>query len=475
MQEDKPISTEAYDLAIIGAGSVGLIAADFAVKLGARVALLERDRIGGDCTWTGCVPSKSLLKIARVANDIRTASSYGIQAQPPIVDMVQVREYLRSAIRQIYKGTTPAALQAKGMDVLFGAVSFVDPHTLTVGDERITARKVLIATGAGPVIPALTGLNDVLFLTYRQIFEIDHLPPTMAVIGGGPVGVELAQAYQRLGTQVTMFAERLLPKEEPGASDIVQRVLMREGINFVRERAVAVARSGGKVTVRSNESQVECDLLLVAAGRRPTLDGLNLEAAGVKYSDHGIQVNDHLQTSSPTIYAAGDVLGGQQFSHLAGWQGFQAARNALLPGNSSGFSSVMPRVTFSDPEVAQIGLTEAEARDSHPGDIAAAAWPIDRVDRAVCDNDHVGMIKIITTRDGTILGATIVGQRAGEAIMELVLAMERKLKVSDLAGTIHPYPTFNSGIQLLATEMAVERTLDGLSGELIRAASKMVR
>lgn len=469
------MSNETYDFAIIGAGSVGLIAADFAVKLGARVALLERDRIGGDCTWSGCVPSKSLLKIARVPHEIRTASTYGIKAQAPAIDMIQVREYLRSTIRQIYKGTTPEALQEKGMDVLLGAVSFVDPHTLMVGTKRITASKVLIATGAEPVVPALPGLNDVPFLTYRQIFEIDCLPQTMAVIGGGPVGVEVAQAYQRLGAQVTIFAERLLPKEEPDASEIVLRVLKREGINFVGERAIAVARSGDRVTVRSNQTQVECDLLFVATGRRPTLDGLNLEAAGVKYCESGVQVNDHLQTSASTIYAAGDVLGGQQFSHFAGWQGFQAARNALLPGSNSGFSHVMPRITFSDPEVAQVGLTEAEALVSHVGDTVVAMWPIDRVDRAVCDNDRDGMIKIITRRDGTILGATVVGHRAGEAIMEFVLAMEHKLKVSDLAGIIHPYPTYNSGIQLLATEMAVEHSLNGFSGRLIRAASKMVR
>jgi pyruvate/2-oxoglutarate dehydrogenase complex dihydrolipoamide dehydrogenase (E3) component len=469
------MSTEKYDLAIIGAGSVGLIAADFAVTLGARVALLERDRIGGDCTWTGCVPSKSLLKVAKVAHDIRTASTFGIQSQPPIIDMVQVREYLRSTIRQIYKGTTPEALQAKGMDVLLGAVSFVDPHTLAVGDKRITAKKILIATGAEPVIPTLTGLNDVSFSTYRQIFENDHLPQTMVVIGGGPVGVEVAQAYQRLGTQVTIFAEHLLPKEEPEASEILHRVLKREGLHIVPERVLSVAQSGNRVTVHSQKNEVECGLLFVAAGRKPTLDGLNLQAAGVKYSNRGIEVNDHLQTSTSTIYAAGDVLGGQQFSHFAGWQGFQAARNALLPGSNSGYSSAMPRVTFSDPEVAQVGLTEAEALSSHTKDVVVASWPIERVDRAVCENDRDGILKIITTRDGTILGATIVGHRAGEAIMEIVMSMQHKLKVSALASTIHPYPTYNSGIQLLATEIAVEHSMTGVFGTLIRTASKMVR
>jgi pyruvate/2-oxoglutarate dehydrogenase complex dihydrolipoamide dehydrogenase (E3) component len=468
------MSTERYDFAIIGAGSVGLIAADFAVKFGARVALLERDRIGGDCTWSGCVPSKSLLKVAKVAHDLRTASAFGIQSQPPIVDMVQVREYLQSTIQQIYKGTTPEALQQKGMDILLGPVSFVDPHTLIVGAQRITAKKILIATGAEPVLPSLPGLSDVSFSTYRQIFENDRLPASMVVIGGGPVGVEVAQAYQRLGTQVTIFAERLLPKEEPDASAILLRVLQREGLRIVPERALSVARSGNRTRVNSQQQQVECDLLFVAAGRKPTLDGLNLEAAGITYSHQGIQVNRKLQTSTSTIYAAGDVLGGEQFSHLAGWQGFHAARNALLPGSNAGVPIFTPRVTFTDPEIAQVGMTAAPALAVYP-DGVVSTWPIDRIDRAVCDNDRDGMIKIITTRSGAILGATIVGQRAGEAVMEVVLAMQQRLKASDLASAIHPYPTYNSGVQLLATEIAVEQALTGLSGSMIRTASRLAR
>ncbi|HUZ97626.1 MAG TPA: FAD-dependent oxidoreductase [Edaphobacter sp.] len=468
------MSTETYDLAILGAGSVGLIAADFAVKLGARVIMIERDRIGGDCTWSGCVPSKSLVKVARVAHQLRTASTLGIQSQPPVVDMLQVREYLRSTIRQIYHGTTPEALRQKGMDILLGPASFVDPHTLMVGDQRISANKILIATGAEPLIPSLSGLSEVPYSTYRQIFENDHLPAAMVVIGGGPVGLEIAQAYQRLGTQVTIFAERLLPKEEPDASEIIARVFEREGLHLVPERALSVEQSGHRVAVHSVGQREECDLLLVAAGRRPTLDGLNLKAAGVKYSAQGIEVNDRLQTSTSTIYAAGDVLGGEQFSHLAGWQGFQAARNALLPGSNSGFSPVMPRITFTDPEVAQVGLTFSQALASNRNPVVST-WPITRIDRAVCDNDCDGLLKIIATTSGTILGATIVGHRAGEAIMEIVMAMQNNLKVSDLASIIHPYPTYNSGIQLLATEMAVEHSLTGLSGTLIRTASKMVR
>lgn len=462
-----------YDLAIIGAGSVGLIAADFAVRLGARVVLLERDRIGGDCTWTGCVPSKALLKVAKVAHDARTSSLYGVHVSQPIIDMAKVRQFLRGAIQDIYAGTTPEALRQKGMDVMLGPVSFVDPHILAVGEQRVWAKKVLIATGAKPVVPAIQGLTDVPFFTYREIFESDRLPASMAIIGGGPIGVEIGQAYQRLGVQVTIFSERLLPKEEPGVSILVQKVLEREGVRIVPHRASAVARGEGGIHISSAADSVQSEALLVATGRQPVFDGLHLEHAGVKFSAQGIRVNDRLQTSTPTIYAAGDVLGGLQFSHIAGWQGYQAARNALLPGNNSGFSAVVPRVTFSDPEVAQVGLLEHEARSKFPENIQVECWGFGRIDRAICENDRDGFIKIITKNDGAIVGATIVARRAGETIMELVAAMHQGIRIDKLAGIIHPYPTYSTAIQFIATEMAMRHAFRGLSGKLIKIASKL--
>jgi pyruvate/2-oxoglutarate dehydrogenase complex dihydrolipoamide dehydrogenase (E3) component len=462
-----------YDLAIIGAGSVGLIAADFAVRLGARVALLERDRIGGDCTWTGCVPSKALLKVAKVAHDAGTSPHYGVHVSQPIIDMVEVRQYLRGAIQQIYAGTTPEALRQRGMHVVLGPVSFVDPYTLAVGEQRVRAQKVLIATGAKPLVPAIHGLADVPFSTYKEIFENDRLPTSLSIIGGGPIGVEIGQAYQRLGVQVTIFSERLLPKEEPEVSVLVQKILEREGVRIVPQRVSAVAMEDGGIRVSSAANSAQSEMLFVAAGRLPVLDGLHLEAAGVKFSAQGIAVNDHLQTSTPTIYAAGDVLGGLQFSHFAGWQGYQAARNALLPGNNSGFSAIVPRVTFSDPEVAHVGLLEHEARSKFPGDIQVECWGLERIDRAICEDDRDGFIKVITKNDGAILGATIVARRAGETIMELVAAMHQDIKIDKLAGIIHPYPTYSTTIQFIATEMAMRHAFGGLSGKLIRIAAKL--
>lgn len=469
------MSDNEYDFAVIGAGAAGLIAADFAVKLGARVVILEKDRIGGDCTWTGCVPSKALLKVAKVAHHVRSSAQYGIATQPPRIDMPQVREYLRAAIDHIYAGTTPDALRAKGMDVMFGAVRFLDAHTLQCGERRLQARKILIATGAAPVIPDIPGLDQVPFSTYLNFFARDRLPESLTIIGGGPIGVEMAQAYQRLGVQVTIFAERLLPEEEPEASATIQRVLEREGVQVVPARALSVEKTGLQVRVRAQQKSVDAEALLIAVGRAPKLEGLNLESAGIGYASSGLIVNDKLRTSASNVYGAGDVLGGEQFSHLAGWQGFQAARNALLPGSNSGFSTVVPHVTFTDPEVAQVGLLESNAREQYPNDLRIGIWPLSRIDRAVCDNDRDGLIKFVTTKDGLLLGATIVAESAGETIIEIVYALQKKMKVSDMASPIHPYPTYTSGIQMLATEMAMEHAMTGLSGTLIRTASKVWR
>lgn len=464
---------ERYDFVILGAGSVGLIAAEFAAKLGVRVALIERDRIGGDCTWTGCVPSKALIKAAKVAQTVRTAGRFGIQTAEPITDMPAVRDHLRGAIDSIYAGTTPEALERKGIQVVLGSASFIDPHLIAVGERRLRAAKILIATGASPAVPAVAGLSAVRYSTYRDIFDRDALPSSLIVLGGGPIGVELAQAYQRLGTAVTVFAPHLLPREEPEVAEVLGTVLRREGVRIVPERLLSVEQSAGGITARSETACIEGEVLLVAAGRVPTVDGLRLDVAGIHIAKRGVQVDTRLRSSVPHIFAAGDVTGGEQYSHLAGWQGFQAARNALLPGSASGMPSALPRVTFTDPEVASVGATEAAARASNNGDVAVRTWPIAREDRAVCDGDLDGFLKIITTRSGTILGSTIVGHRAGDIISEVALAMQHRIGVSGVAGSVHAYPTYASGLQLLASEMAVDALLSGAKGKVVRSLARL--
>jgi pyruvate/2-oxoglutarate dehydrogenase complex dihydrolipoamide dehydrogenase (E3) component len=464
-----------YDLAIIGAGSGGLIASDFAVKLGARVALVEKSRIGGDCTWTGCVPSKALLKAAKVAHEVRTAHSYGITSSPPVTDMAKVRDYVLAAIQQVYQFESPEELQQKGIDVLLGSARFISPRSIEVSDRIVHSKKFLITTGARAVLPPIAGLSEVPFFTYEKIFENDRLPEKLVVIGAGPIGSELAQAYQRLGSQVTIVADRLLPKEDQEVREVIGRVFEREGIPLLKGRARSVRREGDEVVVSTDGAEARGDMLLVASGRKPTVDGLNLEKAGVSYSEKGIPVDEQLRTNIKNIYAAGDVIGGQQFTHFAGWQAFQAVRNALLPASSSGFTDLIPRVTFTDPEVAQIGPTEEQAQSRLGNNVKVSYTKLRHIDRAVCENDRDGFIKVIAKSDGTILGATIVAARAGDALSELIVAIKQNMKMSDLAAAIHAYPTYSTGVQQLAADMTIEKLLSGTSGTIVRALSKIIR
>src|SRR6267143_825280 len=469
------MSKQQYDLVIIGAGAGGLISAGFAVQLGAKVALVEKDRIGGDCTWIGCVPSKALLKVAKIAHHVRTASQYGIISQAPVTDMAKVYEYLDAAIQHIYKPTTPEALRQKGMDVYLGPARFADRESIIVGDQTIRSKHFLITTGARPYLPPIIGLDSVPYLTYEHIFDTKQLPRSMIAVGGGPIGAEISQAYQRLGCQVTIVTDRLLPKEDPDVRQLMQEVFEREGVRFVWGRATSARKERETIVVSTGVKEARGELLLIASGRRPNVEGLNLEKAGVQSSEEGITIDNRLRTTARNIYAAGDVVGGYQFSHFAGWQAFQAVRNALLPGSTSGLTDLVPRVTFTDPEVAQVGPTEEQARSQFGQGITVCRWNLSRVDRAVCENDRNGFIKLIAKTNGTILGSTIVAERAGETINEAVVAIKHKLKINDIAGTIHAYPTYSTGLQLLVTEMTVEKLLSGTSGRIVRAVSALAR
>jgi pyruvate/2-oxoglutarate dehydrogenase complex dihydrolipoamide dehydrogenase (E3) component len=297
----------------------------------------------------------------------------------------------------------------------------------------------------------------------------------MVVIGGGPLGIEITQAYQRLGARVTVVAERLLPRDEPEARKVMEDVLQREGVKFVRGRAKFVRREGEQIVVTTRADEARGDLLLVASGRAPVVDGLDLEKAGVYYSEKGIPVDPELRTNVKHIYAAGDVVGGYQFSHLAAWQAFLAARNALIPGSSKGLTDHVPWVTFTDPEVAHIGLSEEQARQRFGKDVTVGLTDMSHIDRAICEDEQDGFIKVVAKGNGLIVGATIVGSRAGETITEFIIAIERKMKVADLAAPIHAYPTYSSAVEQLAAKMAVARTLSGFSGDAIRWLSKVTR
>jgi len=458
-----------YDLVIVGGGAAGLIAARFAAQLGARVLLAERDRIGGDCTWTGCVPSKALIRVAKAAHEFRTADRFGLAQASVALDVSRVRAYVQQKVQDIYEPTAPEALEREGIVVAMGAGQFIDRRTLQVGDRTIAARRYLICTGASAVVPDLPGIAETPHRTYGNIFELPYLPASLLVIGGGPLGMELSQAFQRLGSQVTLVAPRLLPHDDPAAGDSIARVFAREGVRWTPGRATRVRQDRGEVIV-STESGEELHGtdLLVAAGRRPNVAGLALDRAGVTYSAHGVSVDDRLRTNVPHIYAAGDVLGGEQFSHIAGWQAFEAARNALLPGSASGRPNPMAWVTFTDPEVAQVGLSEAAARQQLGDAVTIARWDIAQVDRAKCDDDEDGFIKLIADRRGVLVGATIVASRAGEMSGELSLAIAQRLTIGNLATAVHAYPTYTTALQQLASQAATAQWKSSASGRFIR-------
>jgi len=465
-----------YDLVIVGAGAAGLIAARFAAQLGARVLLAERDRIGGDCTWTGCVPSKSLIRVAKAAHEIRTAQRFGLGAASCTVDMAQVREYVQRKVQEIYQPTSPDALEREGIDVALGSTTFESPRDLRVGERIVVGRRYLVCTGAAAVSPPIAGLDETPHRTYHNVFDLSDLPASLIVVGGGPLGMELAQAFQRLGSQVTMFAPRLLPHDDPQAGSVLQRVFEREGVRWVRGRAIAVRQEDHRIVVSSDAGgEAHAETILVAAGRRPNVAGLGLDRAGVTHSARGIPVDDRLRTNVPHIYAAGDVLGGEQFSHVAGWQAFEATRNALLPGSASGRVNPMAWVTFTDPEVAQVGLSETAARERLGDTIALTTWDIARVDRATCDDDEDGFIKLVSNRRGVLIGATIVASRAGEMSGELSLAIAKGLSVADVATAVHAYPTYATALQQMSSQAATARWTSSAAGRLVASLMGFAR
>ena len=457
-----------YDLAIIGAGAAGLIAARFAAQLGARVLLAERNRIGGDCTWTGCVPSKSLIRAAKAAHEIRTAHRFGLGGASCTVDMPRVRAYVQGRVQQIYKPTAPEALEREGITVALGPAGFENERALQIGKQSIVARRYLVCTGATPVRPPIAGIDGTPHFTYHNIFDTPRLPTSLIVIGGGPLGMELAQAFQRLGSQITILAPRLLPHDDPDAADVLRRVFEREGIRWLRGRAIAVKQERGGIAVASDAGvEAQGEALLVAAGRRPNIAGLALDRAGIVHTDRGIPVDTRLRTNIPHIYAAGDVLGGEQFSHIAGWQAFEATRNALFPGSSSARPNPMAWVTFTDPEVAQVGMSEGAARERFGQVVTVTRWEIARVDRAACDDDEEGFIKLISDRRGVLLGATIVASRAGEMSGELSLAIARRLSVGDIATAVHAYPTYATAMQQMTSQIAMKRWTSSVAGRFM--------
>ena len=472
-----------YDLTIIGGGSAGLVLAVAGAKLGKKTALVEKHRIGGDCLWTGCVPSKALLKAAKVANYIQNAEKYGVAATEGTPNWQRVMAYVQSTQHTIEEAhDNPERFREMGVDVIFGNGHFESSDTFVVEDvendetRTFKSKKFVISTGSRPLAPAIPGLESCGYLDSETVWELKELPNRLLVVGAGPIGVELGQAFHRLGADVTIAqrSERILTKEDTDVSGQMLRYLREEGITVrLNTNITEVTQNGEGTQVILSSSEAErreqtFDNILIAAGRAPNVEGLDLDKIGVQVSRRGIEVNSKLQTSTKNIYAAGDVIGHYLFTHVAAFQAQLLLRNIFFPFSKTINYGVVPWTTFCDPEVARCGLTEAEAREKH-GDVDVFTLDQTDVDRAVAEGETQGFTKVIASRwRGKILGVHIVGANAGEVIHEYVLAMQTGIPLRKLSGMIHVYPTFSSSTWRVAGKWFSEGTLIQTLRKLIR-------
>ncbi len=430
------------DLLVIGGGTAGLVGARTAAGLGARVLLVERNRTGGDCLWTGCVPSKSLLAAASAAAGARNAGRFGVEVDGVRVDYARVMAHVRAAIDAIAPSDSRASLEAAGVHVLAGTARLTGPDTAEVEGRQVRFRQALLASGGTPAVPPIPGLDPAAVLTSDTVWHLEELPARLAVLGGGPIGCELAQAFARLGAEVTLVegADRLLGKESPDAAALVTRSLRSDGVRVVLGQPVTkVAQhvKGGELLLADGDA-VAFDQLLVAVGRRPRTADLGCAAAGVALADDGtVLVDAHLRTSHPRIWAAGDLTGHPQFTHTAGVHGSLAASNAIL-GLRRRVDPVVPRVTFTSPEVAAVGVDPA----TPPAGCSLHRVEHADVDRAVAEGETAGFTDLVLDARGRLIGATVVSPRAGETLAELTLAIRHGMRASAVAGTTHAYPTF---------------------------------
>ena len=439
---------KAFDLVIVGAGSGGLSVAAGAAQLGAKVALIEKHKMGGDCLNYGCVPSKALIAAGEAAQTIRTAGRFGVNGHEPTIDFAKVNAHVHGVIASIAPNDSVERFEKLGCHVIQAAAKFVGPAEIEAGGERLTARRFVVATGSRAFVPPIMGIKDIKAYTNETIFDLTEAPGHLIVIGGGPIGIEMAQAHRRLGCKVTVIEVfSIMPKDDPDAVAVVRARLLVEGLALIEGATVeGVSQAGNGVAVgvnRNGKSEtITGTHLLVAAGRRPNVNDLGLDAAGIAFSPMGIEVDARLRTSNKRVFAIGDVAGGYQFTHMAGYHAGIVVRNALFNIPAKVDYKAVPWVTYTDPELAQVGKTIAEAQKT---DAAAKAtqWSLTENDRAQAERATEGFIKVVTSKSGRIVGATIVGRHAGELLLPWVLAVQKSMSMRDMTGIIAPYPTLS--------------------------------
>jgi pyruvate/2-oxoglutarate dehydrogenase complex dihydrolipoamide dehydrogenase (E3) component len=434
------------DLCVVGAGSAGLSVAAGASQMGARTVLIEAGKMGGDCLNYGCVPSKAMLAAGHVAHTMRHAARFGVNGHAPDIDFGRVHDHVHEVIAAIAPLDSQERFEGLGVSVMRAHASFCAPDEIEAGGTRIRAKKFVLATGSSPVAPPIPGLDQTPYQTNETIFEGRAAPDHLIVIGGGPIGCELAQAHRRLGSAVTVLdMGPILPKDDPELTGVVRDQLLSDGV-VIRERVQvqAVERAGNGVAVICGADgateRIEGSDLLVAAGRAPNVSGMNLELAGVEFDRHGIKVDTRLRTTNKKIFAIGDAIGGYQFTHVGNYHAGIVIRNALFRLPAKVDYRALPWVTYTDPELAHVGLTEAQANKDGLA-VEVLRWPFKENDRAQAERQTEGSIKVCVGKGGRILGASIVGAHAGELILPWVLAIRQKHKISALANVIVPYPT----------------------------------
>lgn len=464
------------DLCVIGAGSGGLSVAAAAAAFGVPVVLVEKAKMGGDCLNYGCVPSKALLAAAKRAHAAHGRTPFGVTVPRAEVDFAKVHAHVQGVIDAIAPNDSKERFTGLGVQVLSGAAAFKDAATVTVGDTTIKARRFVIATGSTPAIPPIAGLDTTPYLTNETIFGLTNCPEHLVIVGGGPIGIELAQAHRRLGAQVTVLEVAVpLANDDPECAAVVLDQVAREGV-VIRAgvKVMKVAHGGGKIRVaiegQTGDETIEGSHLLIATGRHATVEGLNLAAAGIRTEPRGIVVDKLLRTTNRRVYAIGDVVGGLQFTHVANYHAGIVIRNALFRLRAKVNDAAIPWVTFTEPELAQVGLTEQQARERHTA-IRVLRWPYHENDRAQAERETHGHIKVITAKNGRILGATIVGAHAGELITTWTLAIARNLNVRALADIVVPYPTLSE----IGKRAAISYFSPSLTSEKVRWVLSFLR
>jgi len=464
------------DVCIVGGGSAGLVVASGAAQLGLDVVLVERGPMGGDCLNFGCVPSKALIAAARAAQALRSGAAFGIAPVEPTVDFGKVMDHVAGVIAAIAPNDSVERFEALGVRVLQDEARFVGRNELLAGSHRIRSKRIVLATGSRPALPPVPGLAEVPHFTNETIFANRTLPSHLVVLGGGPIGVEMAQAFRRLGARVTVLeAATCLAKDDPELSAIVVARLRAEGID-IREgtRVASVERTaGGIATVLESGERIEGSHLLVAAGRIPNVEALDLDKAGIAHDRRGITVDDSLRTSNRNVWAIGDCNGLYAFTHMAGHEASLFIRGALFRAPAKLNPGIVPWATYTDPELAQVGLGEREARAKHGDDIRVLRWKFSENDRAQTEHETDGLVKAITDRRGRVLGAGIAGPQAGELIQTWCLAMAGRLKISTLAGFVPPYPTLGETAKRAAGSYYTETLFGPRTRGLVRFLARL--